>query len=311
MPTELNLYRRHRPNSLKQVLGNTETRRVLMGFAKSDSPPRAYLLTGPSGCGKTTLARIFARMVGASEGDIFERDSASYRGIDSIRQLREQVSYRPSIGSKARVFILDECHRLTPDAQEALLKVLEDTPASTFIMLATTEPNKLKNTIRTRTTELPVTPLSDDDMHKLLRVVCKREQKVVVENAREKIVEKAGGSARMALVLLEKAMQLPKSKQEEVVKGYEDLETQAIELARLLINKKTQWRTVASLLKKLKQQNEEPESIRRLLLQYGETCLLNGDNPRAFLVMLAMRQDFYSTGFPGLVCACYDSLFAE
>ena len=125
----MGLYQKYRPTNLKDFFGNDGLKRDLKPFLEGRrTPPKSILFTGPSGCGKTTLARILAYTIGCAEGDINELDTADFRGIDSIRDIRRQMNLVP-LGGQARVWILDECHKLTNDAQNALLKALENPPA--------------------------------------------------------------------------------------------------------------------------------------------------------------------------------------
>src|SRR5690606_3369465 len=107
--------------------------------------PHAMLFTGPSGCGKTTLARILRVKLRCSDNDFQEINAADFRGIDSIRSMRQQVGAAP-LGGDSRIWLIDEAHSMTADAQNAFLKLLEDTPRHVYFFLATTDPQKLKKT---------------------------------------------------------------------------------------------------------------------------------------------------------------------
>src|SRR5690554_5071868 len=169
------LYLKYRPDSLDEVVGNSETVELLRSQLSPDaSQPigRSILFHGPTGCGKTTLGRIVARELGAKGSDIKEIDAADFRGIDTIREIRKQIAYKPLEGPY-QVWILDEVHRATQDAQSALLKTLEDTPSHVYFILCTTDPQKLLPAIRGRCADYQVRTLNDREMRMLLRRVVK------------------------------------------------------------------------------------------------------------------------------------------
>lgn len=116
------LYQAYRPRTFDEVVGNKEAIRTLESFIKRDisEVPHAFLFSGPSGCGKTTLARILAKKLGCSDANFVEIDSADFRGIDTIREIRRQMRLAPVGGGSCRVWLIDECHKLTGDAQSAL-----------------------------------------------------------------------------------------------------------------------------------------------------------------------------------------------
>ncbi|MCX6717036.1 MAG: DNA polymerase III subunit gamma/tau [Candidatus Taylorbacteria bacterium] len=143
------LYRKHRPQAWADVVGQEHVVKVLEGSVKLGRISHAYLFSGGRGTGKTTLARIFAKAIGCSDTDIYEIDAASNRGIDDIRELRESVHTLP-FESSYKVYIVDEVHMLTKEAFNALLKTLEEPPKHVIFMLATTEPDKLPDTVISR-----------------------------------------------------------------------------------------------------------------------------------------------------------------
>jgi DNA polymerase-3 subunit gamma/tau len=295
---------KYRPSGLKAVVGQSEACKVLRGFMKAAKVPHTLLLTGPSGCGKTTLARIVAEfLTGGIPSNLFEINSANFRGIETVRDVSSKVGLR-AFGGKARVWIIDECHQMTKDAQNALLKVLEDTPGHVYFMLLTTDSAKLLPTIKTRCTEVRVKGLSDKDMKALLEGVCESEEEEVEESVLDRIIEVAEGSARKALKILEAAV---------VVEGEEprlesvyanDSRRQAIDLARALIAPRARWADVAVVLRGL---DEDPEGLRKMVLAYCASVLLGGGKlaPRASLIIEEFRDNFYDGGRAALVSACW------
>jgi DNA polymerase III subunit gamma/tau len=134
---EIALYRKYRPKSFKDVLGQEHITDALSNAIKLGNISHAYLFTGTRGTGKTSVARIFASEIGTSANDLYEIDAASNRGIDDIRELRESVNSMP-FDSTYKVYIIDEVHMLTKEAFNALLKTLEEPPRHVIFILATT-----------------------------------------------------------------------------------------------------------------------------------------------------------------------------
>src|SRR3989344_5784938 len=143
------LYRKYRPHNFKEVLGQEQVVSVLHEVAKTGAPAHAYLFSGSRGTGKTSVARIFARTLGCAPEDLYEIDAASNRGIDDVRELREAVQSMP-FKSPYKVYIIDEAHMLTPPAFNALLKTLEEPPKHIVFILATTDLEKLPDTVVSR-----------------------------------------------------------------------------------------------------------------------------------------------------------------
>jgi DNA polymerase-3 subunit gamma/tau len=143
------LYRKYRPETFDDVLGQEHVVVPLKSSAEEGNPSHAYLFSGSRGTGKTSLARIFSRAIGCNERDVYEIDAASNRGIDDIRELREAVNMLP-FESPYKVYIIDEAHMLTKEAFNALLKTLEEPPSHALFILATTEIHKLPETIISR-----------------------------------------------------------------------------------------------------------------------------------------------------------------
>ena len=135
------LYKKHRPKTLARVVGNKSTVEALRSMLEARTLPHTLLFHGPSGTGKTTLARIVKNELGCLPTDFHEHNSSDFRGIDFIRELRSKVNL--AAAGPCRVWIIDECHQLTRDAQNAALKILEDTPSHVYFFLCTTDPQKL------------------------------------------------------------------------------------------------------------------------------------------------------------------------
>lgn len=303
----MSLYNKHRPQTFDEVLGNKDTVDGLRKMCASDQKPHAFLLHGGTGCGKTTLARIVARELGCVGADFREVDSADFRGIDTIREIRKQSQFKPLEGS-CRVWLIDECHQLSRDAMSALLKALENPPKNVYFILATTDPQKLLPTIRGRCSQYQVRQLTDKEMMQLLRSVVRAEGETVVKAVYDQIIQDSLGHPRNALQILEQVLAVEPERRIEVAKQSAELQSQTIELCRALIQNQG-WKAISGILTGLKDQ--EPETIRRAVLWYCQAVLLKGENMQAAKVMEQFIDPFYNSGFPQLVLACYTVVFAD
>ena len=199
------LYRKYRPQSFSEVRDQDHIVTVLKGAIKKETIPHAILFSGTRGTGKTTLARIFAAAIGTSDIDLYEIDAASNRGIDDIRELKEAVHTLP-YESKFKVYIIDEVHMLTKEAFNALLKTLEEPPAHVIFILATTEEEKLLDTILSRCQVFRLHSPSRAVLTTLAIDVAKKEGFILAPEAADLIALAADGSFRDALGIIQKVI---------------------------------------------------------------------------------------------------------
>jgi len=204
------LYRKYRPKSLREVVGQEHVTTTLANALKAGRVSHAYLLTGPRGVGKTSIARILAHEINGlayddqAHLDIIEIDAASNRRIDEIRDLRDRVNTAPS-AAKYKVYIIDEVHMLTKEAFNALLKTLEEPPAHVVFVLATTEAHKLPETIVSRTQRYSLRPVPEDRVVAHLREIAKGEKLQIDDDALSLIALHGEGSFRDSISLLDQA----------------------------------------------------------------------------------------------------------
>jgi DNA polymerase III gamma/tau subunit len=264
-----------------------------------DEMPRTLLFTGNSGTGKTTFARIIALFLGAN---IQEINCADVRGMDDFREIVKIMKVRP-LRSKYRVIVLDEVHQLPNATQDLLLKPLEDGTTSTIVILCTTNPEKLKKTIRTRCVTFACENLCNDDMTGLLRRVCKAEDIKIKKSVVEAIIEASEGSGRMALTILESIVGLPSELMLKKVRTYAgEHQAEVIELCRLIMKRAT-WKSIVAALKTI---DGEPESVRRAILGYACACMHS--NPKgAYPIANAFRDNIFDSGKQGLLIAAYEA----
>lgn len=230
MPAYQALYRKYRPQGFAEVVGQSHVTETLAREVQAGKVAHAYLFTGPRGTGKTTTARILAKAlncldrrpdgepcnvctscVGITEGssmDVIELDAASHNKVEDVREIRANVGTVASIGGARRVYILDEAHMLSRAASNALLKTLEEPPEHAHFVLATTEPYKLPDTIRSRTQRFDFHPIGSETLVAHLDRVARAEGMKATHDGLTLIVRHAGGSARDALGLLEQVAAL-------------------------------------------------------------------------------------------------------
>ena len=222
------LYRRWRPESFADLVGQEHISRTLSRAVTSGQTSHAYLFTGPRGTGKTSTAKILARALNCAEGptltpcgvcdscrsisdgssmDVFEIDAASNRGIDEIRDLRESVKFAPTEGHY-KIYIIDEVHMLTTEAFNALLKTLEEPPERVIFILATTEPHKVPATIQSRCQRYDFHRITVTEIRDRLLYVCKESDIAAEEDALGIIAAQADGGMRDALSILDQCMAL-------------------------------------------------------------------------------------------------------
>lgn len=217
------LYRKYRPKLFSEVVGQNHVKTLFLNSLKNGEISHAYIFAGPRGTGKTTVARILAKSLNCENKngvepcnkcntcqsidngsfmDVLEIDAASNRGIDEIRKIRETVGYHAAQGNY-KVYIIDEVHMLTKEAFNALLKTLEEPPSNVVFILATTNPEKIPQTIISRCQVIDFKNITIEDIIKRLEFVCKKENINISQEALNEIAKRANGGMRDALTILE------------------------------------------------------------------------------------------------------------
>jgi len=202
---ELALYRKHRPTKFIEVLGQEDVVNILLRSIEKKSISHAYLFSGSRGTGKTTVARIFAAEIGCKPADLYEIDGASNRKIEDIRELREAVQTMP-FESPYKVYIIDEVHMLTKEAWNALLKTLEEPPEHVVFILATTNKDKVPDTILSRCQTFTFNSPSLEDLKKFVLDTAKKEKMKLAVPSADIIALFGDGSYRDTLSILEKVL---------------------------------------------------------------------------------------------------------
>ncbi len=205
------LYRKYRPGDWSQVVGQEHIVSVLEASIQNQNFSHAYLFTGSRGTGKTSVARIFARALGTSEEDIMEIDAASNRSIDDIRELRAGVRVLP-FSSPFKIYIIDEVHMLSKDAFNALLKTIEEPPAHVIFILATTELDKVPETILSRCQVFSFRKPSEKILARLITDIAEREKFAINAESAGLVAFLGDGSFRDAFSILQKVFSAAKGR---------------------------------------------------------------------------------------------------
>ncbi len=217
--TELALYRKYRPQTFKDVVGQDHVVKALQGALKEGNVAHAYLFFGSRGTGKTSVARIFAKELGAHDSDIHEIDAATYTGVDNIRALREEATVMP-FESERKVYIVDEVHMLSKGAFNAFLKLLEEPPSHVSFILATTELEKVPDTIQSRCQVFTFKKPGQKAIAETVTKIAKAEGFTLEKASAELIALLADGSFRDSQSILQKIISSSPDKKvsvEEVV----------------------------------------------------------------------------------------------
>ena len=198
------LYRKYRPDSLEKLVGQPDAVALIEKQVKNNNLSHAYLFSGPRGVGKTSLARIIATTLGCDPVfDITEIDAASHNKVDDIRELNDSINFIASSPGKKRVFILDEVHMLSNAASNAFLKTLEEPPEHVIFILATTEPERVLETIKSRTTHIAFKRIGNDEIISTLNEIGKNEKIKINDDVLSYIANQSDGSLRDAINLFE------------------------------------------------------------------------------------------------------------
>jgi len=294
----------YRPNKWDEVIGNdncvVSLRKVL-----AENSSHAFLFTGPSGVGKTTVARLAAKELGTTDDNLVEVDAATHNGIDEMRELTETLKYRPLSGS-IKSIIVDECHAVTRQAWQSLLKMVEEPPSWAYWFFCTTDGTRVPDTIQTRCSVYSLKLLNIRELQLLLEWVLACENRKLDPSIIDLCSKEARGSPRRALAYLGQVINCQSREEAAAAIGRLPEEAEApIALARALV-KGAKWPEIQSILVDLR--NENSESIRKIVLGYITTVLLDNKDETLLSKYLPILDEFsqtinYSDGISPIVLA--------
>jgi len=296
------LYRKYRPRSFSEVIGQEHIIQTLTNALSTGMVSHAYLFSGPRGSGKTTVARLLAKAVNCESKkdfepcnkcqscleinqsqslDLIEIDAASHRGIDEMRELREGIRFAP-VKSKYKVYIIDESHQITKDAANALLKTLEEPPSHAIFILATTEIQKMIPTIISRCQRFDFRRLKLPEIVKRLEIISKKENVKIDKKTLELIAINSGGSFRDAESLLDQVITFVGEKKEVRLEDIKDL---LGIVDTVLVNKfvdsisKKEVSGAIGLLQENFDKGLDPQEFTKALVNYLRQVLISKINP--------------------------------
>jgi len=311
----MSLQVKHRPNTFKEFIGNETTIESLTNVLKKDPPPAAYLFVGGPGTGKTSIGRVLGNELGCHESEFVEYDAGDDRSVDSIRRMKSGLMSHPLEGEK-KVILLDEAHSYLKPAQNALLKTLEEPPPYAHIILCTTNPESLMDTIKRRCHIYELESLNASHLHKLLKRIIKKEKvKKYPVKTRNKIVELSEGSAGAALKYLDMVIDFTSSKKAiKTLKSAGTAQSDVIDICKILWNDdmsdKNKWFQMKKVLTGF---TGDAEQARRGILGILSKTMLKRDldsNINLAGVLENFERNFYDSTMSGLRLACYKSCFS-
>lgn len=294
---------KYRPKKFSKVVGNEKIIYALKKCIVGENKPHAILLSGPTGVGKTTLGRITSSKLGSRGRDYIELNLSKVGegSKQSAKEIEDSALY-PPFESDVKVFLLDECQESSSYFQNSILKILEEPPNWVYFIFCTTDPDKLKETIRGRCRHFKLVRLTQDEVITALKRIVRLEGVKVKSSLLREIAYEVNGDCRSAIEMLATAFDVPEFG-DVLAKRRKEIESLAYALY-----KQMGWKKISKILNELE---GDIEYTRRGILNYMERILLSKRDDWASDIMMEMSDSFKNEGRAGLTNACYNCVFRE
>ena len=297
------LDKKYRPPSFKFFYGNEEVVSAIESLLENrETFPASILLQGITGCGKTTIGRIIAKELKIKT--VYELNIGHTGGVEQGKNIVDNLKFSALSGS-GKVIILNEVQGATKNFWDSMLEALEEPPPNVHFVLCTTNPEKLPDAVKTRQTTFTLKPLKKIDLKKLLRRVLKKEKASISQSVKKRLLIECDGIPRTLLLMLNAIINVKsESKQIEILENFsleEDADTNQI--CQMLLNRTGTYAQVMKVLKKI---DKNPEDVRRHLCNYMGKVLMNGENPRAAMIIEEFYEPVWNVGKAGLALSIFN-----
>ena len=289
------LFNKYEPKNLNELLANENNKTILKGFLNQKEIPQSYVFVGDRGCGKSLTAKLISKQLNCQD-NIQVLDCITDRGIENIRKIIDNCQYR-TLDNNPKSYIIEEAHQLQTLSQEGFLTTLQNPPKNTYFFFTTTEESKIIKTITSRSKKLTFEKVSIRELYPYLIDISIKENNEINKTVARKICETSNGHIRDALSILEIVLQFKDENKQLEVAGKELEENKTvIDLCRLMIRSNS-WQEITDILKQL--QKENPESIRKVIINYFSKVLLDKADIKSAMIIEALQIPIYD--FPVLV----------